>query len=58
LLALCGAVVSALVIIYLKEVSQKLHNSVTNFYLFLGSLIISPIWSFVQKREQHPDYSL
>lgn len=46
-LALMAAVAGALAIIFVRKVSQDLHNSVIGFYYTLGNLIFSPLWSFV-----------
>jgi len=48
LCSLFAAFNSATVIIMMRLLSTKIHNSIIAFHYFLGGLIISPVWSFFQ----------
>lgn len=57
LLALAAAVAGALAIVYVRQVTQNLHNSVIGFYYTLSNLLLSPLWMFLVQRKQYPNYS-
>ena len=57
LLALAAAVAGALAIVYVRQVTQNLHNSVIGFYYTLSNLLLAPLWTFIVQRKAFPEYS-
>ena len=55
-LALVGAITGALSVIFNKQASTGLHNSVVGFWYLLSNVLLCPIWSFVEQRKEYPIY--
>lgn len=54
--AFLAAVAGALAVIFMKDISEKVHNSKTTSYYTIANVLLTPVWSFVQQREEMPKY--